>query len=85
MATRDRLANLKLPGDVNKAIVKIYELAGLDNPPLRLPLGKDVVNSVKAQIASLTETVDKYESWSENLTLDNAHLDWDQSMRDKAH
>lgn len=85
MATRDRLANLKLPGDVNKAIVKIYELAGLDNPPLRLPLGKDVVSSLKAQIASLTDTVDKYESWSENLTLDNAKLDWDQSMRDKAH
>ena len=64
--------NYVLPGDLNKGVAKIYELACLQNPPLRLPLGKDAVESVKAQLASVTAEVEKYESWSDNLALDKA-------------
>ena len=63
----DRPEN-RLSGDVHKAVAKIYELTCLDNPPIRLPLGKDCVSAMKARIVALQAIVDQYESWSEDLT-----------------
>ena len=65
------VSDVKFPGDLQKAVAKIHELGSLDNPPLRLPLGKDAVQAFRAQIASVTANVDLYESWSEDLALES--------------
>ncbi|KAJ3548521.1 hypothetical protein NM688_g5291 [Phlebia brevispora] len=57
-------------GDSQKAVRKIYELSMLDEPPLRLILGKDAIGHVRMQIESVTADMEKYESWSEDLLLD---------------
>nr|VWO98273.1 Zn(2)-C6 fungal-type domain-containing protein [Ganoderma boninense] len=54
-------------GDPAKGIQKVYELSKLENPPLRLLLGKDINQYVKEYIAQLTKEVDEYEAWSDNL------------------
>ena len=50
-----------------KAVEKIYQLSELEQPPTRLPLGKDAVQLARAHIAAVTNDLDKFESWSENL------------------
>ena len=47
MTTRENFVspNLKYPGDTRKAVLKIYELAHLEEVPLRLALGKDFIAS----------------------------------------
>ena len=58
------------PGNLNKAVAKIYELAGVENPPLRLPLGKDSLESIRGHLANVSAEVEKYRSWSDDLALD---------------
>ena len=53
----------------------MYELAGLDVPPLRLPLGKDSLEGVRAQLASVSAEVEKYQAWSDNLALDKVNAE----------
>lgn len=53
--------------DVKLAVVEVYKLSELEQPPLRLPLGKDSINIIRQQLAAITADVDKYESWSEKL------------------
>jgi hypothetical protein len=54
-------------GDTEKAVVVIEKLTHLDDPPLRLPLHRLAVRAGREKAKSLTETMDKYESWSENV------------------
>ena len=61
------------PGNLNKAVAKIYELAGVENPPLRLPLGKDSLESIRGHLANVSAEVEKYQAWSDNLTLDKVN------------
>ena len=63
--------NLKLPNDLDKGIAKIYELSKLQNPPVRLQLGKDSIQAVRTQIASVAGELDHYESWSDDLLRDD--------------
>ncbi|THG96423.1 hypothetical protein EW026_g5403 [Hermanssonia centrifuga] len=72
-ATRSYLLNtsVRIGGDAVKAIAKVYDLAQLENPPLRLPLGKDTVAGFREKLAKIVADVDRYESWSEGLTADN--------------
>lgn len=44
-----------------------YKVASLPNPPLHLVVGKDAIALTRQKIASLSEVVDMYESWSEGL------------------
>ncbi|KAI0073376.1 NAD(P)-binding protein [Panus rudis PR-1116 ss-1] len=53
--------------DPNKAAAKIYELAYVADPPLRLPLGTGAIAFMKAKSAHLAEAAEKYASWSDNL------------------
>ncbi|GBE85121.1 hypothetical protein BKA93DRAFT_434937 [Sparassis latifolia] len=62
--------NLKLAGDATKAAGVIYRVAGIPEPPLQFPLGKDCIVMVRGFVNGLTETIDKYESWSEGLEAD---------------
>lgn len=54
-------------GDPTKAVAKIWELAALADPPLRLLLGKDAFMHVRGQLESVTTEIAKYESWSDDL------------------
>lgn len=56
--------------DPAKAAEKLYHLAQLPEPPLRLPLGKDAVSTVEGRIEHLKEIVAKYGSWSHDLEFD---------------
>ena len=54
-------------GDARKGMEVIYKLAALEEPPLHLPLGKDVVYAFKAKNTSMLADAKKYESWKEGL------------------
>lgn len=58
----------KVPAaDAAKAVGKVYDLAGLENPPLRLVLGKGAVKQVKAKAVDMGKNAEEFESWSEDL------------------
>ena len=57
-------------GDVDKATQKIYEISKLENPPMRLSLGKDCLELTRAQVQRLTVDLDECEKWSEDLLED---------------
>ncbi|OJT07814.1 hypothetical protein TRAPUB_1297 [Trametes pubescens] len=59
-----------IPGDAKKAVDAFYKIAALEEPPLRVPLGKDSVAALRRKIASLTADLDKYEYLSEDLEVD---------------
>ncbi|KZV83104.1 NAD(P)-binding protein [Exidia glandulosa HHB12029] len=46
---------------------RVWKLAQLETPPLRLVLGADAVRVMREKIAVLNDTVDTYESWSDNM------------------
>lgn len=52
-----------------KAASRIYDLAELENPPLRLALGEDCVNAIRGKLTAVLEDLDKYASWSRNLVV----------------
>ena len=58
-------------GDPAKAVLKMYELANLENPPLHFPLGKDSLGVLKKKIESLTMAFRDYESWSDDLLAED--------------
>ena len=57
-------------GDVNKAIEVIYKIASLPELPLHFPLGEAAIAHARKQLAAFSAEIDKYESWSQNLTKD---------------
>lgn len=61
-------------GDVQKAVQKIYDVAKLPDPPMRLVLGKDAVETIRGQLGKVLEDVAKYEAWSEDLLEDENKL-----------
>ncbi|KAG2365228.1 NAD(P)-binding protein [Suillus spraguei] len=54
-------------GDTDKAVVVIEKLTHLDDPPVRFPLHRNAVRAGREKSKSLTEIMDKYESWSESV------------------
>lgn len=57
-------------GDAAKAVKALYRLSELPSPPLRLVLGKDVLEMCRAKAAALLKDVEEYASWSEGLDRD---------------
>lgn len=57
-------------GDVSKAAKQIYRLSTLPEPPLRLPLGKDSIETIEDQLELIRADLEKYKSWSEDLMED---------------
>ncbi|KAG2138416.1 NAD(P)-binding protein [Suillus bovinus] len=64
---RQFVASDNIDGDADKAVVAIEKLTHLDDVPMRLPLHRRVVVSAREKIKSLTEDVNNFESWSEDL------------------
>lgn len=56
--------------DVQKAMMKVYELSLLEEPPLRLMIGMESVSGVRAHLHRIQQDLDTYESWSSNLAED---------------
>jgi len=58
-----------LPGDPRKVAEAVLMVAGLDEPPLRLLLGRDVLAAVREKIADLTASIDLWESVTKNVNF----------------
>jgi NAD(P)-dependent dehydrogenase (short-subunit alcohol dehydrogenase family) len=67
--SRQFIVSDNIDGDADKAVVAIEKLTHLDDVPMRLPLHRRVIVSTRDKIKSLTEDVNKFESWSEDLYL----------------
>ncbi|KAH9915559.1 uncharacterized protein BXZ73DRAFT_54209 [Epithele typhae] len=56
--------------DTAKGVERLYALSELAAPPLRLPLGPDGVEFVRAHIREMQRDVEEYAGWSEGLETD---------------
>lgn len=66
---RQFAASDNIDGDADKAGVAIEKLTHLDDVPMRLPLHRRVIVSTREKIKSLTEDVNNFESWSEDVYI----------------
>jgi NAD(P)-dependent dehydrogenase (short-subunit alcohol dehydrogenase family) len=57
----------KQEGDPEKAAQAIIEIAKLENPPLRLPLGKIAIVSLTAKLSSVQKDIDDYKEIAERV------------------
>lgn len=51
-----------LPGDPRRVADAVVMLAGLDDPPLRLLLGQDVLEATREKLAEMNASIDQWES-----------------------
>lgn len=58
--------NANNPGDPDRAAAKIYQLAGLDKPPVRIALGDGVVDYIIQKLDAVKDDIQSYRDWSEN-------------------
>lgn len=70
-AFRNRMVqvNGQQEGDPQKAAEAILHITTIENPPLRLPLGKIAVGTLGAKIASVQQDVDTWRSVAEGATF----------------
>ena len=57
-------------GDPTKAAKAIIDIANLDNPPLRLPLGKVAVQTLTAKLESVSKDLNNYKTIAENSVFE---------------
>ena len=55
-----------LPGNPRKVAAAVVMIAGMDDPPLRLLLGRDVLNATREKLAAMSASIDEWEA----VTLD---------------
>lgn len=58
-----------LPGDPRKVADAVLMLAGLDDPPLRLLLGHDVLKAVREKLAALSASIDEWEAVTKDVNF----------------
>ena len=58
-----------LPGDPRKVAEAVLMVTALDEPPLRLLLGRDVLAAVREKIATMTASIDQWESVTKNVNF----------------
>lgn len=70
-AFRERMkqVNGKQEGDPVKASQAIFEISKLDAPPLRLPLGKIAIVSLKAKLNSVQKDIQDYQEIAESTVF----------------
>jgi hypothetical protein len=54
-------------GDPEKAVEQIYKLRQVENPPYRLPIGKDAIQLIREKLEEQLKELAAYESWSSDL------------------
>ena len=58
-----------LPGDPRKVAEAVLMVTTLDEPPLRLLLGRDVLAAVREKIAAMAASIDQWESVTKNVNF----------------
>lgn len=58
-----------LPGDPRKVAEAVVMLTGLENPPLRLLLGHDVLKAVREKIAEMSASIDEWEAVTKDVNF----------------
>ena len=58
-----------LPGDPRKVAEAVLMVTALDEPPLRLLLGRDVLAAVREKIAAMAASIDEWESVTKNVNF----------------
>lgn len=68
---RERIKGVdgKQEGDPDKAAKAIFEIAQLDNPPLRLPLGKIALLSLATKLESVKNDLDSFKHIAESVVF----------------
>lgn len=58
-----------LPGDPRKVAEAVLMIAELDDPPLRLLLGRDVLKAMRDKIAALSASIDEWEAVTKDVNF----------------
>ncbi|TFK33038.1 hypothetical protein BDQ12DRAFT_769605 [Crucibulum laeve] len=66
---------INLNGDKDKAVDVFLKIATLPNPPLRLPIHKNAIASLRKKAAALVADADRSEVWSEDMILPLSSLE----------
>jgi NAD(P)-dependent dehydrogenase (short-subunit alcohol dehydrogenase family) len=61
-----------LPGDPRKVADAVLMLTTLDEPPLRLLLGRDVLKAVRDKLSELSASIDEWEAVTKNVNFPKA-------------
>ncbi|KAJ4353498.1 uncharacterized protein N0V89_005228 [Didymosphaeria variabile] len=62
--------HMKQAGDPPKAAKVFYDLAVMENPPLRIVVGSDAYQAINKKIETYSENVKKFEKWSNSTDVD---------------
>lgn len=57
-------------GDPPKAAKVFYDLAVMDDPPLRVVVGTDAYQHINKKIETYSENIKKFEKWSNSTDVD---------------
>jgi hypothetical protein len=60
------------PGDPDKAAVAILRALEAEEPPLRLPLGRDAVTGIRARLTGIADDLERWEPLSTSTDRDDA-------------
>lgn len=58
-----------LPGDPRKVAEAVLMVAGLDEPPLRLLLGRDVLKAIRDKLAAFSASIDEWEAVTKDVNF----------------
>jgi hypothetical protein len=58
-----------LPGDPRKVAEAVLMVTKLDDPPLRLLLGRDVLKAMRDKIAAMTASIDEWASVTKDVNF----------------
>jgi NAD(P)-dependent dehydrogenase (short-subunit alcohol dehydrogenase family) len=61
-----------LPGDPRKVAAAVLMVTTLDEPPLRLLLGRDVLKAMRDKIAALSASIDEWEAVTRDVNFPDA-------------
>ncbi|MGD1173499.1 oxidoreductase [Mycobacterium seoulense] len=61
-----------LPGDPKKVAEAVLMVTTLDEPPLRLLLGRDVLKAMRDKIAGLSSSIEEWKSVTKDVNFENA-------------
>lgn len=61
-----------LPGDPRKVAEAVLMMTGLDEPPLRLLLGRDVLKAMRDKIAAMSASIDEWEAVTKDVNFPGA-------------
>ena len=60
------------PGDPARLAAAVLQMVGMDDPPVRLLLGKDVLTAYREKTAAWTASVDEWEPVTMPVDFDRA-------------